>query len=117
MIVSIPKAILFCPSKWKVEKLYIYALSRYCIGIAPEPIIEWKVNALHHEEVSCEDTPKTITFKLPIILYNFYGFIQKDMVYALSGNGDAVLMTIEKKDGSEDIYHAEAEIKGNKNLA
>lgn len=55
MIVSIPKAILQFPEKWnKADKLEIYALSRYCIGISPESITEWKVNALHHEEVSCE---------------------------------------------------------------
>jgi hypothetical protein len=104
LIVSIPKAILFIPQDWQVETLHIYSLSRYCIGISPKEIVDWKVNALHHEEVSCEHTSATIKFKLPLILYNFYGFVQNDLKYSLSGNGEAVLMIIEKKDSSEKIY-------------
>lgn len=105
MIVSIPKAILLCPSEWKTKTLFIYALSRYCVGISPKSITEWKVNALHHEEISCEHTSANIKFKLPVILYNFYGFVQNDLKYSLSASGNTVLMIIEKKDSSEKIYN------------
>jgi hypothetical protein len=114
MIVSISKAILFVPSEWKVSKLHIYALSRYCIGISPKIITEWKVNALHHEEVDVIETSESIKFKFPQILYNFYGFIQNDVRYTLSYNGETVLMVIEKKDASENIYHSSLK-EGNQN--
>jgi hypothetical protein len=104
LIIGISKKILSVPSEWKVETLHIYALSRYCIGISPKEIVEWKVNALHHEEVSCEQTSASIKFKLPLMLYNFYGFVQNDLKYSLSGNAETVLMIIEKKDSSEKIY-------------
>jgi hypothetical protein len=102
MIVSIPKEILFIPQSWNVQKLYVYALSRSCIGISPKEIVEWKVNALHWEEVDCVHTPKTIKFKLPDILFNFYSLVQPQMKYSLSGNGDVVLMILEWK--GENIY-------------
>lgn len=116
MIIVINKQILFVPSEWKVETLHIYALSRSCIGISPKEIVEWKVNALDHEEVACEQTSVSIKFKLPTILYNFYNFVQKDLKYSLSGNAETVLMIIEKKDNSEGIYREDREIKGKNNL-
>lgn len=116
MIIGISKQILFVPSEWKVETLHIYALSRSCIGISPKEIVEWKVNALHHEEVACEQTSVNIKFKFPDILYNFYNFVQKDLKYSLSGNADIVLMIIEKKDNSEGIYREDRKIKSKNNL-
>lgn len=109
MIVSIDKQILFIPQMWNVEKLYIYALSRSCIGISPKEIVEWKVNALHWEETDCVHTPKTIKFKLPDILYNFYSLVQPEMKYSLSGNGDVVLMILEWK--TENIYNSKRTVK------
>lgn len=111
MIVSISKHIQFS-SLWNTDKFYVYALSRYCVGISPSEVTEWKVMALHWEQVQVTQTPKNMEFKFPQILYNFYGFVQNDLKYSLTLNGGSVLMIIEKKDGLEGIYH---EVKGKKN--
>jgi hypothetical protein len=103
MIVSIPKNLPFS-SLWKTNKFFVYALSRCCVGISPLEVVEWKVRALHWEEVDVVRTPKTMKFKFPEILFEFYGFIQNDLKYNLTLSGDIVLMIIEKKDSSEKIY-------------
>jgi hypothetical protein len=103
MIISIPKRIPFS-SLWKTDKFYVYALSRCCVGISPKEVTEWKVMALHWEQVQVEETPKNMTFKFPQILYNFYGFVQNDLKYNLTLSGNCILMIIEKKDSSEKIY-------------
>lgn len=114
MIISISKVLPFS-SLWKTDSLYVYALSRCCVGISPHEVTEWKVIALHWEKVLAVQTPKTMKLKFPEILYNFYGFVQNDLKYSISLNGDIVLMIIEKKNGSEGIFNENAEIKRKNN--
>lgn len=100
-IVSIPKAILEV-SLWNTSELYVYALSRSCIGISPKVILQWKLNALHWEKVKCITTPKAIKLRLPLILFRFYNLIQKEVKFTLVGSRDIVLMIIT----SEGEFHA-----------
>ena len=86
--------------RWNVKRLHVYALSSSTIGISPNPIKDWQANALHYERVDCIRTPKSIQFKLPTTLYNFYRLVQPDVRHVLSGiftgAGNAVLMTVER---------------------
>lgn len=109
MIVSIPKDLLLLPF-WKGDKLFVYALSRSCIGVSPKEIVEWKVNALHWESVKSLTSPKTIKFKIPDILYRFYNMIQPEtrLIKTASGDGTIVLITIDTE--TNPIYNAKAQI-------
>jgi len=102
LIVSIDKRLIE-PRLWKVEEVYVYALSYCCVGISPEEIVEWKIKALHWEKVSCIQTPKSIKLKFPQMLYEFYWLMQPEVDYSLSGHNKMVLMIIERK-SQERIY-------------
>jgi hypothetical protein len=97
MIVSIPKCILSIPEDWEVKKLYLYCLSRSCIGISYRPIAEWHLVSLSEYKVNCLLTPKMIKFQLPGTIYRFYDLVQPQMRYNLSGSGDMVLMVLSER--------------------
>lgn len=102
MIVRIDKQLLVAPELWNTDKLNVYALGWVVIGISPKPITEWKLRALHFEEVDCYQTEKEIVFKLPEILYNFYWLMDENTTYSLCGMTDSVLMFIERKENVQD---------------
>lgn len=99
MIISIPKS-LIDSRFWKVPEIEVYALSRSCIGVAPKRVTDWYVNSLHYEKVPINITPKTLKFKLPQILYNFYNFVQSETRLNLSSSdsGMTVLIIIDTEE-------------------
>ena len=77
---------------WR-EKVFVYALSRSTIGIAPHEVGEWGVKAFSAEYVLVEKNPKAVTLKLPERFVRFYQLENSEI--SLSAIGDLVFATVE----------------------
>lgn len=92
--------------KWHTERVFIYALDRATIGIAPQPVKSWEYGQyLYRTDVPCVITYNMIAFEMPRMLCDFYMLGQPHTKFVLSGQRSIVLMTVTTKCNCKPCIH------------